>query len=59
MTDEEGEQYYTTVRPMHPQYVEPSKEEADLIVPEGDNNQVAIDILLSKLKHTLEALDLR
>ncbi|MED5464194.1 MAG: uridine kinase [Myxococcota bacterium] len=50
------EQYYTTVRPMHLQYVEPSKEHADLIVPEGGNNRVAIDILLSKLKHSLGAL---
>lgn len=53
------EQYYTTVRPMHLQFVEPSKEQADLIIPEGGNNRVAIDILLSKLKHTLGALDLR
>ena len=50
------EQYYTTVRPMHLQYVEPSKEHADLIVPEGGNNRGAIDILLSKLKHSLGAL---
>jgi len=43
------EQYYTTVRPMHLEYVEPSKRWADLIVPEGGENTVAIDIILGKL----------
>jgi uridine kinase len=43
------EQYYQTVRPMHLAYVEPSKRWADLIVPEGGDNQVAIDLILARL----------
>jgi uridine kinase len=43
------EQYYRTVRPMHQQFVEPSKRWADLIIPEGGNNHVALDVVLSKL----------
>ena len=44
------EQYYKTVRPMHLQFVEPSKRWADLIIPEGGNNRVALDLLISKLE---------
>ncbi len=44
------EQYYRTVRPMHLQFVEPSKRTADLIIPEGGNNAVAIDLLITKLQ---------
>ncbi|HMG20149.1 MAG TPA: uridine kinase, partial [Kofleriaceae bacterium] len=43
------DQYYATVRPMHLEYVEPSKRWADLIIPEGGNNQVALDLLLGQL----------
>lgn len=43
------EQYYATVRPMHLQYVEPSKAYADLIIPEGGRNRVALDLILAKL----------
>jgi uridine kinase len=43
------DQYYTTVRPMHLEYVEPSKRWADLIVPEGGDNKVALDVLLGQL----------
>jgi uridine kinase len=43
------EQYYSTVRPMHLQFVEPSKRWADLIIPEGGNNHVALDLVLGKL----------
>jgi uridine kinase len=43
------EQYYATVRPMHLQYVEPSKRWADLIIPEGGDNEVALDVILGKL----------
>jgi uridine kinase len=43
------DQYYTTVRPMHLEYVEPSKRWADLIVPEGGDNRVALDVLLGQL----------
>lgn len=44
------EQYYRTVRPMHMQFVEPSKRWADLIIPEGGNNRVALDLILAKLR---------
>jgi uridine kinase len=47
------EQYYATVRPMHLQFVEPSKRWADLIVPEGGDNLIAIDLILGKLRHVL------
>jgi uridine kinase len=50
------EQYYATVRPMHLQFVEPSKRWADLIVPEGGDNRIAIDLILGKLRHDLERL---
>jgi uridine kinase len=43
------DQYYATVRPMHVEHVEPSKRWADLILPEGGNNRVALDILLGQL----------
>lgn len=43
------EQYMTTVRPMHLEYVEPSKRNADIIVPSGLNS-VALDIIVSKLQ---------
>jgi uridine kinase len=43
------DQYYATVRPMHLEHVEPSKRWADLILPEGGNNRVALDILLGQL----------
>ena len=50
------EQYYATVRPMHLQFVEPSKRWADLIVPEGGDNHIAIDLILGKLRHVLAAV---
>lgn len=43
------DQYYATVRPMHLEYVEPSKRWADLIVPEGGDNRVALDVLLGQM----------
>jgi len=42
-------QYLATVRPMHLMFVEPSKVYADLIVPEGGENKVAMDVLLTKI----------
>ena len=39
-------QYLTTVKPMHEQFVEPSKRKADLIVPEGGHNLVALELLI-------------
>jgi uridine kinase len=50
------EQYYATVRPMHLQFVEPSKRWADLIIPEGGENHIAIDLVLGKLRHVLGGL---
>lgn len=46
------QQYIQTVRPMHLQYVEPSKRNADIIVPVGLNS-VALDLVVSKLKSHL------
>jgi len=43
------EQYYKTVRPMHIQFVEPTKKYADIIIPEGGQNKVAVDILRTKI----------
>jgi uridine kinase len=43
------EQYYKNVRPMHAQFVEPSKRWADLIIPEGGDNRVALEILVARL----------
>ena len=43
------EQYYNTVRPMHQQFVEPSKKHANIIIPEGAHNKVAIDIIRTKI----------
>lgn len=47
------EQYYGTVRPMHLEFVEPSKRWADLIIPEGGRNAVALDTIVGKLLHVL------
>jgi uridine kinase len=43
-------QYYDTVRPMHLAFVEPSKRFADIIIPEGGQNLVALDLILSHVK---------
>ena len=47
------EQYYATVRPMHLEFVEPSKRWADLIVPEGGENAVAMEFLFARLERLL------
>ncbi len=46
-------QYEATVRPMHREFVEPSKRHADLVVPEGGFNRVAVDLVVTKLKALL------
>lgn len=46
-------QYLNVVRPMHLQFTEPSKRYADIIVPEGGHNAVAIDLLVAKIKDIL------
>ena len=47
------EQYLTTVKPMHTEFIEPSKKYAHMIIPEGGNNYIAIDILITKMKSLL------
>ncbi len=49
------EQYETTVRPMHLEFVEPSKRYADLIIPEGGENTVALEFLFARLESLLAA----
>jgi len=44
------EQYRTTVKPMHEQFVEPSKKHADIIVPEGGYNHVALNMIIEKIR---------
>jgi uridine kinase len=47
------EQYINTVRPMHNQFVEPSKRYADVIIPEGGHNLVSIDLISGKIREKL------
>jgi uridine kinase len=47
-------QYLTTVRPMHLEFVEPSKRYADLIIPEGGHNTIAIDMLVARIEAQLQ-----
>ena len=47
------EQYIATVRPMHMQFVEPSKRFADVIIPEGGHNLVSIDLISGKIRERL------
>ena len=44
------DQYLTTVKPMHEMYVEPSKRNADIIIPEGGHNLVAMDMLIERIR---------
>ena len=48
------EQYLGTVKPMHLEFVEPSKRHADVIVPEGAHNRVAIDLIVSRIRAMLQ-----
>ena len=48
------EQYLTTVRPMHEQFIEPSKKYAHIIIPEGGSNHVAVDLLTTKIKSIID-----
>jgi uridine kinase len=48
------EQYVNVVRPMHNQFIEPTKRYADLIIPEGGHNHVAIDLMVTKIQTILE-----
>ena len=47
-------QYLTTVKPMHEQFVEPSKRRADVIIPEGGQNQVALEMVVQRVRAHLE-----
>jgi uridine kinase len=47
------ERYEKTVKPMHLQFIEPSKRYADIIVPQGGDNLVAIDILVATILNKL------
>lgn len=47
------DQYLTTVKPMHEQYVEPSKRKADIIMLQGGHNLVAMDMLIQRIKNHL------
>jgi uridine kinase len=52
-TESVVEQYLTTVRPMHLEFVEPSKRYADVIIPEGGFNQVAMDMVVTRIERLL------
>lgn len=47
-------QYLNTVKPMHEAYVEPSKKNANIIVPEGGKNMVALEMLFLRIKHHID-----
>jgi len=49
------EQYIGTVKPMHEQFVEPSKRHADVIIPEGGLNNAALALIVARLRHALQA----
>ncbi|MEK5332128.1 MULTISPECIES: uridine kinase [unclassified Lysinibacillus] len=53
-TDSVIEQYLSAVRPMHNMFIEPTKRYADIIIPEGGENGVAIDLMVTKIKTILE-----
>ena len=48
------EQYLTTVKPMHEQYVEPSKRRADIIMLQGGHNLVAMDMLIERIRSHID-----
>ncbi|KOP83539.1 uridine kinase [Cytobacillus solani] len=48
------DQYVNVVRPMHNQFIEPTKRYADIIIPEGGHNHVAIDLMVTKIQTILE-----
>ena len=48
------QQYQKTVRPMYVQFIEPSKQHADIIIPRGGKNRIAIDMIKAKIRHLLD-----
>jgi uridine kinase len=51
-------QYLATVRPMHLEFVEPSKRYADVIIPEGGHNLVAIDMVSDRIRSMVRAAEM-
>ena len=51
------EQYLSVVRPMHNQFIEPTKKYANIIIPEGGENAVAVDLMVTKIKTILASVD--
>ena len=51
--DEILDQYVTTVQPMHLQFVEPTKRYADVIVPRGGHNAVAVEMIVAKIQRRI------
>jgi len=51
------EQYLTTVKVMHEMFVEPSKKYADIIIPEGGRNEVALSMVKERIKALVEAIE--
>jgi len=49
-------QYMKTVRPAHEQFIEPTKKHADIIIPEGGHNLVAVDIMVTKIKSLIKTI---
>ena len=47
-------QYLNTVKPMHEQFVEPSRRKADIIVPEGGHNNVAMEMIIDRIRSHME-----
>jgi uridine kinase len=50
-------QYERTVRPMHLEFVEPSKREADIVIPRGGHNEVAIQMVMSRIQELLRLVE--
>ena len=48
-------QYLTTVKPMHEQYVEPSRKYADIVVLEGGHNLVALEMIMQRIQNHIDA----
>jgi len=51
------ERYSRTVKPMYLQFIEPSKRYADIIIPQGGHNKVAIDVITATIEKSLKAKD--
>jgi uridine kinase len=51
------EQYLTTVKPMHEQFVQPSRQYADIVIPEGGHNLVALELLVERIRYHIDKTD--